>query len=105
MEDLSSKQLALVSVSLARIVQQLAQQQAGRVGRSAERVRDSVSERVHPRPRHRLRNSLLGIAGCLGLATLVAGLLVRRGGSASSAFGQADSAAERARGNEAAGAR
>jgi hypothetical protein len=100
MERVSPRQLALASVSFANVVQRMAGAQALRVGRQVEMTRDSVSARIHPRPQHRIRNSLLGVAASIALTTLAAALLGRRKSLAPSPVQQAGTAAKETRRQE-----
>lgn len=67
--------------------------QAGRVEGTLDNARHSVSARIRPRPRHRLRNTLLGVAGSLVAIAITAGLVGRRRSTEPSPLARAGTAA------------
>jgi hypothetical protein len=84
-------------VSLAEAAQLIVEDQASEARRRLGAARDSVTERINPRPRHRVRNGLVSVTGVALLATVAFGLLGRRRSVAPSPVEQAGMAATESR--------
>ena len=86
MEHTSPKELARRLVALGTSGQQLVHDQVEEIG-------NRVDARIHPRPKHRVRNVLLSVAGLATLVTVALGLVGRRKSVAPSPVQQAGAAA------------